>query len=129
MIPKILMISFNLDEVQFLISHLLLSDGYLFVFVALLTVLAQRGLLGNEHEFYSKFNEKEADELPLNILFAEAIKGPLLSSDRELQLSTLELIICYLSTEGTSIKQIQLLVEENIVDYVFEIVRFSGEQS
>ncbi|XP_022929798.1 protein PRD1 [Cucurbita moschata] len=93
--------------------------------VALLTVLAQRGLLGNEHEFYSKFNEKEADELPLNILFAEAIKGPLLSSDRELQLSTLELIICYLSTEGTSYKQIQLLVEENIVDYVFEIVRFS----
>lgn len=93
--------------------------------VALLTVLAQRGLLGSEHEYYSKFNEKEPDELPLNRLFAEAIKGPLLSSDRELQLSTLELIIRYLSSEGNSIKPIQLFVEENIVDYVFEILRFS----
>lgn len=84
--------------------------------------------MGNGHEYYSKFNENEPDELPLNVLFAEAIKGPLLSSDRELQLNTLELIIRYLSSEGTAIKEIQLLVEENIVDYVFEIVRFSGEQ-
>ncbi|TYK01656.1 protein PRD1 isoform X1 [Cucumis melo var. makuwa] len=93
--------------------------------VALLTVLVQRGLLGSEPEYYSKFNEKEPDELPLNILFADAIKGPLLSSDIELQLSTLELIIRYLSSEGTSITPIQLLVEENIVDYIFEILRFS----
>lgn len=85
--------------------------------------------MGSEPEYYSKFNEKEPDELPLNILFADAIKGPLLSSDIELQLSTLELIIRYLSSEGTSITPIQLLVEENIVDYIFEILRFSGEQS
>lgn len=84
--------------------------------------------MGSEHEYYSKFNEKEPDGLPLNRLFAEAIKGPLLSSDRELQLSTLELIVRYLSSEGNSIKPIQLFVEENIVDYVFEILRFSGEQ-
>lgn len=85
--------------------------------------------MGNEHAKYSKFNEKDPDEPPLNTLFAEAIKGPLLSSDREVQLGTLELIIRYLSSEGASIKEIQLLIEENIVDYVFEIVRFSGEQS
>ncbi|XP_022150396.1 protein PRD1 isoform X2 [Momordica charantia] len=93
--------------------------------VALLTVLAQRGFLGNEHAKYLKFNEKDQGEPPLNTLFAEAIKGPLLSSDREVQLSTLELIIRYLSSQVASIKEIQLLVEENIVDYVFEIVRFS----
>ena len=63
----------------------------------------------------------------LNIIFAEAIKGPLLSSDRQVQQSTLYLLFHYLSCEGASRQQTQVLVEENIADYVFEILRLSGE--
>lgn len=60
-------------------------------------------------------------------LFAEAIKGPMLSSDSQVQISTLDLLFHYLSSVGTSGNQIQVLVEENIADYLFEILRLSGE--
>ena len=107
--------------------------------VALLTVLAQRGYFENafandisirdccEADNFMEVTEHEKDVLPLNILFAEAIKGPLLSSDSQLQLGTLELIFHCLSWESGSSKQTQVLVEENIVDYVFEILRLSGK--
>ncbi|KAJ0074520.1 hypothetical protein Patl1_37587 [Pistacia atlantica] len=36
----------------------------------------------------------------LNVLFAEAIKGPLLSSDSQVQINTLDLIFHFLSLEG-----------------------------
>ncbi|KAJ0092346.1 hypothetical protein Patl1_26149 [Pistacia atlantica] len=58
----------------------------------------------------------------LNVLFPEAIKGPLLSSDSQVQINTLDLIFHFLSLEGALGKQIQVLVEENIADYVFEIL-------
>lgn len=67
------------------------------------------------------------DGSPLNNLFAEAIKGPLLSTDSQVQISTVNLLFYYLTWEGISSKEIQVLVEENIVDYVFEILRLSGE--
>ena len=60
-------------------------------------------------------------------LFAEAIKGPLLSSDSQVQIGTLDLLFHYLSSAGTSGNQIQVMVEENIADYVFEVLRLSGE--
>ncbi|KAK9141035.1 hypothetical protein Scep_010716 [Stephania cephalantha] len=105
--------------------------------IALLTVLAQ-----SEH-FKSSFADshtsrksREADnfmqaELPpdgtsMILLFAEAIKGPLLSSDNQVQIGTLELILHCLSWEGTATKHIELLIEQNIADYVIEILRFSG---
>ncbi|KAM3756392.1 hypothetical protein ACB098_02G108200 [Castanea mollissima] len=105
--------------------------------LALLTVFAQRG-------FFAKVNANEASSIilyeadnfmqepedgkdgpRLNIIFAEAIKGPLLSSDRQVQQSTLYLLFHYLSCEGASRQQTQVLVEENIADYVFEILRLS----
>lgn len=60
-------------------------------------------------------------------LFAEAIKGPLLSSDSQVQISTLDLLFHYLSSAGTSGEHIKVLVEENIADYVFELLRLSGK--
>lgn len=107
--------------------------------VALLSVLAQRWYFEDafandisirdccEADNFMEVTEHEKDVLPLNILFAEAIKGPLLSSDSQLQLGTLELISHCFSWERGSSKQIQVLVEENIVDYVFEILRLSGK--
>ncbi|CAK9139716.1 unnamed protein product [Ilex paraguariensis] len=113
------------------------SDDVRLNCVALLTVLAQRGFFQNAcaNDLSSK-NPCEADNFmhtaehgidePLNILFAEAVKGPLLSSDSQVQIGTLDLIFLYLSWEGGSEKEVQILVEENIADYVFEILRLSG---
>lgn len=101
-------------------------------------MLVQRGFLTDPHDDYmGNLSSTEADSLvqvtddlsdisPLCTLFSEAIKGPLLSSDGQVQMSTLELIAYYLR-EINSVKQFQLLVEANIADYVFEILRLSGK--
>ncbi|XP_024025981.1 protein PRD1 isoform X2 [Morus notabilis] len=115
------------------------SDDVRLNCVALLTVLAQRGFFGNAYSVGTMGNSTysyEADSVmqatqdgidgsSLNILFAEAIKGPLLSTDSQVQISTVNLLFYYLTWEGISSKEIQVLVEENIVDYVFEILRLS----
>ncbi|KAL4269984.1 hypothetical protein GQ457_HM001740 [Hibiscus cannabinus] len=105
--------------------------------IAFLMLLAQIGLFGNglgneisslssdEPDHFMQTTEEGPDESSLSILFAEAIKGPLLSSDSQVQISTLDLIFHYLSCGDASPKQIQILVDENIVDYVFEILRLS----
>ncbi|XP_059632085.1 protein PUTATIVE RECOMBINATION INITIATION DEFECT 1 [Cornus florida] len=114
------------------------SDDVRLNSIALLTVLAQRGFFENarandmssknscEADNFMQTTEHVIDGSPLNILFAEAIKAPLLSSDSQVQLGTLDLIFLYLSWEGGSEKEIQVMVEENIADYVFEILRLSG---
>lgn len=106
--------------------------------LALLTVLARRGLFGtvyaldlnsmssSEGDSFGQATENGKDVHPLNILFTEAIKGPLLSTDSQVQISTLDLLFHYMSCEGTSGREIQVLVEESIADYVFEILRLSG---
>nr|GEV39994.1 protein PRD1 [Tanacetum cinerariifolium] len=108
--------------------------------VALLSVLARRGFFENalEHDVASackdyneadnfmETTEHEPENIPLNLLFAEAVKAPLLSSDYEVQTATLDLIVQYLSCGGVSEKEVQVLIEENIVDYVFEILRLWG---
>lgn len=105
--------------------------------VALLTILAQKGFLVNAYtnDINSmNFNEAEksmqttdygTNQSSLTVLFAEAIKGPLLSSDSQVQISTLDLMLHYLSWEAAPGKHVQVLVEENIADYVFEILRLS----
>ncbi|KAI8556318.1 hypothetical protein RHMOL_Rhmol05G0243500 [Rhododendron molle] len=70
--------------------------------------------------------EDVIDGSRLNSLFAEAVKTPLLSSDSEVQVKTLDLIFLYLSWEGGSGTKIRVFVEENIADYAFEILRLSG---
>ncbi|EOA15915.1 hypothetical protein CARUB_v10004006mg [Capsella rubella] len=110
--------------------------------VALLTILAQQGLLANSRtNNFSSMSLDGMDDDPmqttetvvarpcLNVLFAEAIKGPLLSTDSEVQIRTLDLIFHYLSQESTPSRQIQVLVEENVADYIFEILRLSAEHS
>ncbi|KAI3723149.1 hypothetical protein L2E82_34541 [Cichorium intybus] len=110
--------------------------------VALLSVLTRKGFFENAFEndvtlSYKEYpeadnfmetneHEQEQEKTPLNLLFAEAIKAPLLSSDFEVQTATLDLIVLYLSFGGVSRKDVQVLVEENIADYVFEILRLSG---
>lgn len=81
----------------------------------------------DEANNFMEITEDGEDCPSLNVLFAEAIKGPLLSSDNEVQISSLDLIFHILSSEGTPGKLIQVLVEQNIADYVFEILRLSGE--
>ncbi|XP_071736221.1 protein PUTATIVE RECOMBINATION INITIATION DEFECT 1-like [Rutidosis leptorrhynchoides] len=105
--------------------------------VALLSVLARRGFfeaaLENdvtkdyaEADNFMETTDQELEKTPLNVLFAEAIKGPLLSSDCEVQTATLDLVVQYMSCGGVSQKEVQALVEENIADYVFEILRLYG---
>ncbi|GAV58983.1 hypothetical protein CFOL_v3_02516 [Cephalotus follicularis] len=105
--------------------------------VALLTILAQKGSLANayandidgmssdEADNFMQTTEDAQDGPQLTVLFAEAIKGPLLSSDSQVQIRTLDLIFHYLSSDGITGKQIQVLVGENVADYVFEILRLS----
>ncbi|KAJ1426693.1 Armadillo-type fold [Sesbania bispinosa] len=104
--------------------------------IALLTMLARRHLLREECAYHTsnmsssggvnyKETEDETKGSSLVNLFAEAIKGPLLSSDSQVQIGTLDLLFHYLSSVGTSGNQIRVLVEENIADYLFEILRLS----
>lgn len=99
-------------------------------------MLARRGFFENaletckeylEADNFMETTEHETEKTPLNLLFAEAIKAPLLSPDSEVQTATLDLIVLYLSCGGVSIKEVQVLVEENIADYVFELLRLYGE--
>ncbi|CAB4263126.1 unnamed protein product [Prunus armeniaca] len=114
------------------------SDDVRLNCVAFLTVLALRGLFGaayavdlnsmssSEGDSFEQATEDGKDANPMNILFMEAIKGPMLSTDSQVQISTLDLLFHYMSSwEGTSGKEAQFLVEENIADYVFEILRLS----
>ncbi|RZC62079.1 hypothetical protein C5167_023854 [Papaver somniferum] len=106
--------------------------------IALLTVLAQRGYFesafANDNTWRSSGEEDNfmqatgptADYNTMTNLFAEAIKGPLLSSDTQVQIGTLDLIFHCLSREGHNTSSAAILVEENIADYVFEILRLSG---
>lgn len=119
--------------------YFLSTDDLLFTFEALLTILVKQGLFSNvyandissmssnEEDNFMQSTEDEALGPSMNLLFAEAIKGPLLSTDSQVQISTLDLLFHYLSRESASIKQIKVLVEENVADYVFEILRLSGE--
>lgn len=106
--------------------------------VAFLTVLVQRGYFQRaclNHvesmdsvgaESFMQITEDVINDPSLEILFSEAVKGPLLSSDSQVQIATLDLIFQYLSSENVSQKECQVLVEENIADYTFEILRLSG---
>ncbi|KAJ4905845.1 putative recombination initiation defect 1 [Raphanus sativus] len=106
--------------------------------IVLLTTLAQQGLLADSRTSpVSSMSLDEVDDDPmltaetvsvrpcLDVLFAEAIKGPLLSTDTEVQIKTLDLIFHYVSQESIPSKQIEVLVEENVADYIFEILRLS----
>ncbi|CAH8314385.1 unnamed protein product [Eruca vesicaria subsp. sativa] len=108
--------------------------------IDLLTILAQQGLIADSRTSpVSSMSLDEVDDDPmltaetatatatpcLDILFAEAIKGPLLSTDSEVQIKTVDLIFHYVSQESIPSKPIQVLVEENVADYIFEILRLS----
>lgn len=86
------------------------------------------GQSGRSFEEASSMMLTDAAELqtPLINLFADAVKGPLLSSDTQVQIRTLDVIFHSLSSHGICDQQIQTFVEENIADYVFEILRLSG---
>nr|XP_024396071.1 protein PRD1-like isoform X1 [Physcomitrium patens] len=58
--------------------------------------------------------------------FAEAMKASLLSSDTQVQVKSLELInlVCSMSLETS--EEIQSLVNEGLTDYIFEVLRISG---
>ncbi|GER27846.1 protein PRD1 [Striga asiatica] len=116
------------------------SDDVRLNCLALLMVLAQRGFIQRgcsnyvgytdsvEGDNFMQITERMIDEPPLEVLFAEAVKGPLLSSDSQVQTATLDLIFRYLSSEDISEKECQVFIDENIADYIFEILRLSGSK-
>lgn len=110
-----------------------------FLVSALLTLLAKKGYLGYFFTHDPQINDQSgADnfdlnfplevDLPLISLFADAIKGPLLSSDANVQICALDFIYHSLSLGSVLNKQIQVLVEESVADYVFELLRLSGDR-
>ncbi|KAI3470063.1 hypothetical protein Pfo_026726 [Paulownia fortunei] len=116
------------------------SDDVRLNCVAFLTVLAQRGFFrsacsnhvgstdSSEADNFMQITEHVIDGPTLEVLFAEAVKGPLLSSDSQVQIATLDLVFRYLSSEDVSGKECQVFMEENIADYIFEILRLSGSK-
>ncbi|KAI3996709.1 hypothetical protein MKX01_041009 [Papaver californicum] len=106
--------------------------------LALLSVLAQKGYFessfandntwrsSGEEDSFMQATGPTTDYNTIMNLFAEAIKGPLLSSDTQVQIGSLDLIYHCLSREGHNTNNAEVLVEENIADYVFEILRLSG---
>jgi uncharacterized protein YjaG (DUF416 family) len=59
-------------------------------------------------------------------LFADAVKGSLLSSNTEVQAGSLDLISHFLSWGPGCVSLIQASIEENVADYIFEVLRLSG---
>ncbi|KAG8369575.1 hypothetical protein BUALT_Bualt14G0027600 [Buddleja alternifolia] len=113
------------------------SDDVRLNSIAFLTVLARRGLFQSAYSNHvtsrdsfeaDNFMQITEDGPALEVLFAEAVKGPLLSSDSQVQIATLDLIFLYLSSEDVSGKELQVFIEENIADYIFEILRLSGSK-
>ncbi|XP_078433668.1 protein PUTATIVE RECOMBINATION INITIATION DEFECT 1-like [Wolffia australiana] len=94
--------------------------------IAFLTVLVRRGCFDD----IARRRTAELDSEALLVsLFADAIKAPLLSSDTRVQIGTLDLVFYSLSTElFRPPGDIDILIEENIADYVFEILRLSGNK-
>ncbi|KAJ1270438.1 hypothetical protein BS78_06G052300 [Paspalum vaginatum] len=71
----------------------------------------------------------QTDYMSLNaslVLFAEAVKGSLLSTNIEVQTGTLDLIFHFLSSDTNIFTLLQTLIDENVADYVFEVLRLSG---
>ncbi|XP_055828900.1 protein PUTATIVE RECOMBINATION INITIATION DEFECT 1 [Solanum dulcamara] len=113
------------------------SDDVRLNCIAFLTVIMQRGffqttsIIGTRSrssydvDHLMETNEQISDG-PLAILFAEAVKGPLLSSDNQVQIAALDLLYLYLSGKDVLENEIQVFVEENIADYAFEVLRLSG---
>lgn len=71
----------------------------------------------------------QTDYMSLNaslVLFAEAINGSLLSTNLEVQTGALDLIFHFLSSDANICALLQTLIDENVADYVFEVLRLSG---
>ncbi|KAG2564449.1 hypothetical protein PVAP13_7NG122556 [Panicum virgatum] len=103
--------------------------------IALLLTLAKKGpfdlvLLSNQNSINCVEPEHmQNDYMSLNaslVLFAEAVKGSLLSTNLEVQTGTLDLIFHFLSSDGDICALLQILIDENVADYIFEVLRLSG---
>ena len=102
---------------------------------ALLLTLAKKGpfdlvLLSNQSSINCVEPEHmQNDYMSLNaslVLFAEAVKGSLLSTNLEVQTGTLDLIFHFLSSDGDICALLEILIDENVADYIFEVLRLSG---
>ncbi|KAE8769016.1 protein PRD1 [Hordeum vulgare] len=105
--------------------------------IALLLTLAKKEafdiLLLGDLSLIKSVEEEEStqtDDTPLNasiiVLFADAVKGSLLSTNLEVQTGTLDLIFHFLSSDANMCVVLQTLIDENVADYVFEVLRLSG---
>lgn len=103
----------------------------------MLLTLAKKGafdilLLGDQSSINSVEAEEsmQTDYVSLNaslvVLFADAVKGSLLSTNLEVQTGTLDLIFHFLSSDANIFVLLQTLIDEDVADYVFEVLRLSG---
>ncbi|CAN6242135.1 unnamed protein product [Urochloa humidicola] len=102
---------------------------------ALLLTLAKKGpfdimLLSNQSSVNcTEAEHMQTDYMSLNaslVLFAEAVKGSLLSTNLEVQTGTLDLIFHFLISDANICALLQILIDENVADYIFEVLRLSG---
>jgi hypothetical protein len=88
-------------------------------------------LLGDQSLIKSA--ESDNSTLLLNasivVLFADAVKGSLLSTNLEVQAGTLDLIFHFLSSDANIHVLLETLIDENVADYVFEALRLSGRRN
>ncbi|XP_024534434.1 protein PRD1-like [Selaginella moellendorffii] len=103
--------------------------------IALLSVLAKNSIFqlrNQENESQESQNSDAVSSrgnLDFVTTFAEAIKGSLLSSDPQVQLSSLQLICAICPQDVDISKELAILVEEGIADYIFEVLRVSESLS
>ncbi|KAJ4791004.1 Protein PRD1 [Rhynchospora pubera] len=115
------------------------SDDVRLNCIALLLVLAKRDIFNNllikdcnsigarEERDSTDSSSETMPHTPITSLLADAVKGSLLSSSTEVQAGALELISHFLLWGPGHVGQIEAFIEENIADYIFEVLRLSGK--
>lgn len=73
------------------------------------------------------FHEEDCLSQPFVIHFAGAMNGALMSSDTQVQITSLQLI-CHMCPPGAAIiEELQILIEEGLTDHIFELLKVSGK--
>ncbi|MCO5562616.1 hypothetical protein L7F22_016244 [Adiantum nelumboides] len=90
--------------------------------IALLSSMAQQSLIS------IRFQQANVDALPEHCNefardFAEALKGSLISSDSQVQVAAMQLLFYMCSPDKAFTSDFKILIEEDIMDYLFEILR------
>ncbi|KAH7447738.1 hypothetical protein KP509_01G119100 [Ceratopteris richardii] len=103
------------------------SDDLRMNCIALLKVLAQKSVLsiGFQPKKIGAEDFMEHGACDFARDFAEALKGSLISSDSQVQIAALELLVYMCPSGNVHTTEIEVLIEAGIMDYLFELLRLS----